>query len=178
MTTLTITLLGLLFLVKNSTILYVRQGVFNFYFSSMQLKQADSTYSNMNEPLKNPTEILIQPGRQTVIHIKLEIYTLNEVTSIIQPSHDLEDIDDLIICPALKTNRNRKNPVHIKNFLEHPYTLKKRHHIPIFSILTSKQAKNKKPINPAAIRHFFRHKSWWRHPVGKRNIDNAQTWRA
>ena len=51
MTNLTCALLGLLFLQKNSTILDMRQGVPNFPFFSMQLKHADNTCSNINEPL-------------------------------------------------------------------------------------------------------------------------------
>ena len=64
----------------------------------MQLKHAENTYSNINEPFLSPTEILIQPGKQTVIHIKEQIHTANEVTVIIEPSTVLEDKDDLIIC--------------------------------------------------------------------------------
>ena len=57
---LTNTLLGLHFLQKN-----MRQGVLNFPFFSMQLKHADNTYSNNEELFLNPTDILIQPNKQT-----------------------------------------------------------------------------------------------------------------
>ena len=68
MTNLTSPIIGKLFLQRNTTILGMRQGVLNFPFFSMQLKHADNTYSNINEPLLSPAEILNQPAKQTVIH--------------------------------------------------------------------------------------------------------------
>ena len=62
MTNLTSAIFGLLFVQWKSTILYMRQGVLSFPFFSMQLKHADNTYWNINEPSLNSTEILIQPG--------------------------------------------------------------------------------------------------------------------
>ena len=55
MTNLTSPIIGLLFLQKKSTFLNMRQGVLKFPSTSMQLKNADNTYSNLNEPLLNPT---------------------------------------------------------------------------------------------------------------------------
>ena len=37
---------------------------FSISFFSMQLKHADITYSNINEPLFNPIDIIFQPGKQ------------------------------------------------------------------------------------------------------------------
>ena len=51
MTNLKIPLFGLLFVERNSSILDMRQRVLNFFFFSLQLKHADNTYSNINEPL-------------------------------------------------------------------------------------------------------------------------------
>ena len=50
MTNLRIPLFGLLFVERNSGILDMRQWVLNFFFFSLQLKHADNTYSNNNEP--------------------------------------------------------------------------------------------------------------------------------
>ena len=63
-------LTGLLFLERNSTILDMRQGVINISLLSKQLKHADNTSSNINEPLINHTEIRIQPEKQTVINFR------------------------------------------------------------------------------------------------------------
>ena len=64
----------------------------------MHFRHADNTYSNKNEPLLNLTEILHQPGKQTVIHLESQINTETEVIGIIEYSTVLEDTDDLIIC--------------------------------------------------------------------------------
>ena len=56
----------------------------------MQLKHADNTHSDINESLLNPTDILIKSGKQTVIYIKLQGHTENEVTGIIKPCLDLD----------------------------------------------------------------------------------------
>ena len=53
MTNLTNPLIGLLFLQRNSTILDMRQGILNFPFFSMQLKNEDRTYPNVIEPIIN-----------------------------------------------------------------------------------------------------------------------------
>ena len=106
----------------------------------MHSRHADNTYSNNNEPFLNPTEILNQPGKQTVIHIKSQIYTQKEVLGINEPSTVLEDNDDLIICAESTTTHNRHYIVVINNFLEHPFTMKNGCHIASFYILTAEQA--------------------------------------
>ena len=54
MTKLTSPLIGLLFLQRNSNIVDVRQGILNFPFFSMQLKNEDRTYPSVIEPILNP----------------------------------------------------------------------------------------------------------------------------
>ena len=142
MTNLTSPLIGLLFLQRNSTILDMRQGILNFPFFSMQLKNEDRAYPNVIEPILNPVETTLQPGKRTTIWVKSQIYTYNEATGIIQPSPLLENDEDLLICPALSSTQNNKHMVQISNFLDHPYTLKKGTHIANFSILTPEQTKD------------------------------------
>ena len=67
-------LISLLFLQRNSTILDMRQGILNFPFFSMQLITEDRTYLNVDEPLINPVETILQPGRRTTIWVKSHIY--------------------------------------------------------------------------------------------------------
>ena len=62
-TNLTSPLTGLLFLQRNSTILDMRQGILNFPLFSMQLKNEDRTYPNVIEPILNPVETILQPGK-------------------------------------------------------------------------------------------------------------------
>ena len=155
MTNLTSPLIGLLFLQRNSTILDMRQGILNFPFFSMQLKNEDRTYSNVIAPILNPVETTLQPRKRTTTWVKSQIYTDNEATGITQPSPLREKDEDLLICPALSSTQNYKHMVQISNFLDHPYTLKKRTHIANFSILTPEQTKHIRPVNPISMRHLL-----------------------
>ena len=154
-TNLTSPLIGLLFLQRNSNILDMRQGILNFLFFSMQLKNEDRTYPNVIEPILKPVETILQPGKRTTIWVKSQIYTDNKATKIIQPSPLPENDEDLLICPALSSTQNNKHVVQISNFLDHPYILKKRTHITNFSILTPEQTKHIRPVNPTSVRHFL-----------------------
>ena len=155
MTNLTSPLIGLLILQRNSTILDMHQGILNFPFFSMQLKNEDRTYPNVIEHILNPVETTIQPGKRTTIWVKSQIYTDNEATGIIQPSPLLENDEDLLICPALSSTQNNKYMVQISNFLDHLYTLKKGTHIANFSLLTPEQTKHIRPVNPTSVRHLL-----------------------
>ena len=155
LTNLTSPLIGLLFLQRNSTILDMRQGILNFPFFSMQLKNEDRTYPNVIEPIINPVDTILQPGKRTTIWVKSQIYTENEATGIIQPSPLLENDEDLLICPAISSTQNNKYMVQISNFLDHPYTLKKGTHMADLSILTPEQTKHIRPVNPTSVRHLL-----------------------
>ena len=153
---LTSPLIDLLFLQRNSTILGMRQGILNFPFFSLQLKNEDRTYANVIEPIRNPVETTLQPGKRTTIWVKSQNYTDNKGTGIIiQPSPLLENDEDLFICPALLSTQNNKHMVQISNFLDHPYTLKKGTQIANFSILTPEQTKHIRPVNPTSVRYLL-----------------------
>ena len=123
---------GLLFLQRNITILDMRQEVLNFpLFPCNSNMQTTRTLK-----ITNPTHIPKQPRKQTVIHIKSQIYKDNAITGIIQTSLDLEDKDELIIYHALTNTQQWRNTVLIKTFLEHQYTLKKACHTATLSTLT------------------------------------------
>ena len=156
MTNLTSTLIGLLFLERNSTILDKRQGILNFPFFSLQLKNEDRTYPNVIGPILNPVETILQPGRRTTIWVKLQIYTDIEATGIIRPSPLLENNEDLLICPALSSTKNNKHMVQFSKFLDHSYTLNKGTHIANFAILTPEQTKHIRPVNSTSVRHLLK----------------------
>ena len=155
MTNLTSPSIGLLFLQRNSTILDMRQGILNFPFFSMQLKNEDRTYPNVIEPILNPVKTTLQPGKGTKKWVKSQIYTDNEATGIIQTSPLLENDEDLLICPALSSTQNNKHMVQISIFLDHPYSPKKGTHIANFSIITPEQTKHIRPVNPTSVRHLL-----------------------
>ena len=155
MTNLTSPLIGLLFLQCNSTILDMCQGILNFPFFSMQLKNEDRTYPNVIAPILNSVETIMQPGKRTTVWVKSQIYTDNEATGIIQPSPFLENGEDFLICPAISSTQNNKQMLQISNFLDHPYTLKRGTHSANFSILTPKQTKHIRPVNPTSVGHLL-----------------------
>ena len=126
MTNLTGPLIDLLFLQRDSTILDMRQGILNFPFFSMQLKNEDRTYPKVIEPILNPVETILQPGKRTTVWVKSQTYTKNEATGIIQPAPLRENDQDLPICPAISSIQNNEHMVQINNFLDHPYTLKRQ----------------------------------------------------
>ena len=133
----------------------MRQGILNFPFFSMQLKNEDPTYPKVLEPIINPVDTILQQGQRTTIWVKSQIYTENEATGTIQPSPLLENDEDLLICPAISSTQNNKHMVQISIFLHHPYTLKKGRHMANFSILTPEQTKHIRPVNPTSVRHLL-----------------------
>ena len=155
MTSLTSPLIGLLFLKRNSTILDMRQGILNFPFFSMQLKNEDRTYPNISEPILNKAKAIQQSGKRTTIWVKSQIYKDTEATGIIQPSPLLENDENLLICPALSSTQKNKHMVQTNKSLDHPYTLKKGTHTTNFSILTLEQTKHIRPVNPTSARHLL-----------------------
>ena len=155
MTNLTSSLIGLLFLQRNSAILDMRQGILNFPFFSMQLKNEDRTYPNVIETILNPVEIILPPGKRSIIWVNSHIYTNNEATGIVQPSPLLKNDEDLLICPALSSTQNNNHMVQVSNFLDHHHTLKKGTHIANLSILTPKQTKRIRLVNPTSVRHLL-----------------------
>ena len=147
MTNLTSHLIGLLFLQCNSTILDMRQGILNFPFFLLQLKNEERTYPNVIEPILSPVDNILQPGKRTTIWVKSQFFTDNEATEIIQPLPFLENDEDLLICPAILSTQNNKRLVQISNYLNHPHTLKKGTHMANFSILTPEQTKHIRAVN-------------------------------
>ena len=60
-------IIRLLVLQRNHTVLDMRQGIVNFSFFSLQLKSAEHRYSNVLEPIFNPTEVTIPPNDRVLI---------------------------------------------------------------------------------------------------------------
>ena len=86
----------------------------------------------------------------TIVHIKPQVYTNNEVTTI-QFYFNLEDTDDLNECPATKATQRIQYILFTNIFMEHTYTLNKGCRIATFSILTPEQVKYTKPISPEPL---------------------------
>ena len=148
-------IIGLMFLQRNHTVLDMRQGILNFPFFSMQLKTADHKYSNVLEPILNPTEITIPPNDRVLIRTNSLLYPENAVTGILQPSDLLHEEGDITLCPALVTLNDGNIMIPVNNFPDHPYKLKKRLHIANFSVMTPEQMKYVKPVDPASTWHLL-----------------------
>ena len=148
-------IIGLMLVQRNHTVLDMRQGILNFPFFSMQLKTADHKYSNVLEPILNPSEITIPPKDRVLIRTNSLLYPENAVTGLFQPSDLLHEEGDITFCPALVTLNDGSILIPVNNFTDHPYKLKKGLHIANFSILTPEQMKYVKPIDPASTWHFL-----------------------
>ena len=153
---LTSPLIGLSFLQRNNTILDMRQGVLNFPFFSMQLKTADHKYTNVMEPICAREDITIPPNDRHMVSMFSQLYDDTNVTGIIQPSNDLAEDGDITFCAALVTLTQGQVSIHVNNFTDQPYTLKRGAHIANFSVLTPEQMKYVKPIDPVTTWHLLK----------------------
>ena len=150
--------IGLMFLQRNHTVLDMRQGILNFPYFSMTLKTADHKYSNVLEPILNPDDVTIPPNDRTLVEIKSQIYNENTVTWVLQPSDLLHAEGDITFCAAIVTLTNGTVNIHINNFTDQPYKLKKGLHTANFSGLTPEQMKHVTPIDPVSTWHLLNEK--------------------
>ena len=152
---LTSPLMGISFLQRNNTILDMRQGILNFPFFSMQLKSADHKYTNVMEPICAREAITIPPKDSHMVSMYSQLYDATNVTGILQPSNDLAEDGDITFCAALVTLTQGQVAIHVNNFTDQPYTLKKCSQIANFSVLTPEQMKYVKPIDPVTTWHLL-----------------------
>ena len=151
---LTSPLIGLSFLQRNNTILDMRQGVLNFPFFSMQLKTADHKYTNVMEPICIREVVTIPPNDRHPVLMASQLYEDTTVTAILQPSNITDD-GDIAFCAALVTLTNGQVSVHLNNFTDSPYTLKRGTQVATFTVLTPEQMKYVKPIDPVTTWHLL-----------------------
>ena len=107
------------------------------------------------EPILNPDDVTIPPNDRTLVEIKSQIYNENSVTGVLQPSDLLHEESDITFCAAMVTLTNGNVSVHINNFSDQPYKLKKGLDIANFSVLTLEQMKHVKPIDPVSTWHLL-----------------------
>ena len=84
-----------------------------------------------------------------------QLYDNTNVTGILQSSNDLAEDGDITFCTALVTLTQGQVTVHMNNFFDQSYTLKKGSHIASFSVLTPEQIKYVKPINSVTTWHLL-----------------------
>ena len=151
-------IIGLMFLQRNHTVLDMRQGILNFPYFSMQLKTADHKYSNVLEPIVNPEDITLPPNDHVVLPNQSQIYAENAVTGILQPSDLRHKEGDITFCAAIVTLHEGAMRIHVNNFIDQPYKLKKGMHIANFSVMTPEQMKHVRPIDPVSTWHLLNEK--------------------
>ena len=153
---LTSPLICLSFLQRNNTFLDMRQGVLNFPFFSMQLKTADHKYTNVMEPICIREDVTIPPNDRHSVLTASQMYENTTVTGILQPSNNLTDDGDIAFCAALVTLTNGQVSVHLNNFTDSPYTLKRGTQVANFTVLTPEQLNfYVKPIDPVNTWHLL-----------------------
>ena len=116
----------------------------------MQLKTADHQYSNVLEPILNPTELTMLPNERVLIRTNSLLYPENAITGIRQQSDLLHEEWDITFCPTLVTLTEGKIQIPVNNFTDHPYKLKKGLHTANFSVMTPEQMKYVKPVGPVS----------------------------
>ena len=84
-----------------------------------------------------------------------QLYEDTTVTGILQPSNTLTDDGDIVFCAALVTLTNGRVEVHLNNFTDNPYTLKRGIQVASFTVITPEQMKYNKIINPVPTWHLL-----------------------
>ena len=87
--------------------------------------------------------------------IQSQTYAENAVTGILQPSELLKEENDIKFCAAIVTLNERTTRIHVNNFTDQPYKLKKEMHIANFSVMTPEQMKHVRPIDPVSTWHLL-----------------------
>ena len=91
----------------------------------MQLKTADHKNSNVMEPILDPKDVMIPPKDRTILPIQSQIYAENAVTGILQPSELLNEENNITFCAAIITLNEGTTRIHVNNFTDQLYKLKK-----------------------------------------------------
>ena len=90
-----------------------------------------------------------------MIYMFSQLYADTNVTGVLQPSNDLAEDGDITFCAALVTLTQGQDTIHVNNFTDQSYTIKRGSHIANFSVLTPEQLKYVKPIDPATTWHLL-----------------------
>ena len=148
-------IIGLMFLQRNHTVLNMRQKKLNFTYFSMQLKTADHKNSNVMELILNPCDITIPLNDRVTIQTQSQVYSEHNVAGILQSSDTLHEEGDVTFCPGIITMTKGNTKVHIINFTDQPFCIKKGFHIANFSVLTPEQLRNIQLVDPVTLWHLL-----------------------
>ena len=125
----------------------------------MQLKTADHKYTNVLEPICIREDVTIPPNDRHLVLMASQLYEDTAVTGILQPSNTLTDDGDvvfcIVFCAALVTLIKGQGDVHLNNFTDTPYTLKRGTQVANFTVLTPEQMQYVKLIDPVTTWHLL-----------------------
>ena len=107
------------------------------------------------EPILNPCDITTPPNDRVTLQTHSQIYSEHNVTGILQPSDTLHEKKDATFCPGVVILSEDNTKVHITNFTDQTFCIKKGLHIATFSVLTPEQLENIQPVDPVATWHLL-----------------------
>ena len=95
------------------------------------------------------------PNDRHMVSMYSQLYDDTNVTGILQPSNDLAEDGDITFCAALVTLTQGRVTIHVNNFTDQSYTVKRGSLIANFSVFTLEQMKYVKPIDPVTTWNFL-----------------------
>ena len=101
----------------------------------MQLKTADHKYTNVMEPICSQEDIKNPPNDRQLVRLTSQMYDGTTVAGIIQPSNALTEDWDIAFLTTGQVE------IHMNNFTDHSYTLKRGSHVANLSVMTPRQMK-------------------------------------
>ena len=77
------------------------------------------------------------------------------MTGLLQPSDLLHEEGDVTFCAAIVTLHEGTMRIHVNNFTDEPYKLKKGLQIANFSVMTPERMKHVRPTDPVSTWHLL-----------------------
>ena len=93
------------------------------------------------EPICFRGDVTIPSNDRNVVLTASQMYEDTAVTGILQPSNTLTHDGDIAFCAALVTMTNGQVEVHLINFTDTPFTLKRYTQVASFTAITPEQMK-------------------------------------
>ena len=107
------------------------------------------------EPINTREDITVPPNDRHIVFFFSQLYEDFNVTRILPPSNALKDEGNIAFCAALVTLTQVQVTIHVTNFNDPPYILKRGSHIANLSVLTPEQMKYVESIDPVTTWHLL-----------------------
>ena len=114
-----------------------------------------SQYHNISHNTSTTTQDAM---RDILSSMTSQLYGAETVTCILKPINDLTEDGDIVFRAALVTLTQIQITIHVNNFTDHSYTLKRASSVANFSVLTPEQMKYVRPIDPVTTLHLLQNK--------------------